>query len=270
MIDQAKSMLMMAGDALLGWLLWLPRDVSLVVLAVLVTALLLTIRRWVTNQPLLRCVQADRRQLRGRLRDARRRSDQAARQRYRRTRSALAWLRLRCELPALLVSLAVLVLLLVWADERFGYLPPASAEPVPFSLALPAERIGEVIHLVPRDGLQATPSWVRQVEREAESGSLRGTARWTLTWSGEPAELLLTVRLNDQVVQHPAVFGQRHYAVPRRQHGPRTVSTLELRPYVPFQLTPLAFLPPGAAWQPVFFLLVLTLFYAGRHTLGIA
>ena len=230
---------------MLGWLLWLPRDAALVLLAVLSVLLAVGLRRLVTDQPLLRRAQpgpaatqaADPR-------STRIRRDEPARARYRRTAGAVAVLRARQETRTLLVSLLPLAMLMTWASQRIHYLPPAPQEPVEFVAWLPSSAVGSVLHLVPSSGLHSQGGWVREVTPSQLDGSPRGTATWVLQAAASDNDYPLTLRFRERSFEHPVLIGQSRYAPTRRVHGGDVETELRLREYRPFGIDAGAWLPP--------------------------
>lgn len=241
------------GDAVLGWLLWLPRDAALVLLAILSALTAVGLRRLVTDQVLLRRVRQDQRRLKQLIREARRRRDALARARYRRTAGAVALLRARQETRTLLVSLLPLAMLLTWASQRMHYLPPAAQEPVEFVAWLPSSAVGSVLHLVPSSGLRSQGGWVREITPSQREGSPRGTATWVLQ-AAAADEHLLTLRFRERSFEHLVLIGQSRYAPPRRVHGGDVETELRLSEYRPFGIAAAAWLPP---WLLGYLVLVL-------------
>ena len=60
---KAGDWLLVIGDPLLGWMLHLPRDLTLVLLAVMTGVIMTVIRRFTTNQDLLRRCKEDKARL---------------------------------------------------------------------------------------------------------------------------------------------------------------------------------------------------------------
>src|SRR5438552_8554430 len=105
MLDTWNNLSLAVGDFLLGWLLRLPRDLTLAVVAVFTALLLIGVRWLTTRQDLLRRAAEDTKRLKQLLRQARRERDEAALQRYRTTRAQIGWLKLKAEGWPLLASL---------------------------------------------------------------------------------------------------------------------------------------------------------------------
>src|SRR5690242_17736034 len=122
-----------AVDYVLGWLLLLPRDAAIVVIAVL-TSLVLTLgRKWCTNQELLGRCAGDLRRLKQLIRQTKASSAAPAVrrseiQRMKSTVSLIKLKQLRAEGRVLLVALLPLALLATWGMERLDYVPPRPGE----------------------------------------------------------------------------------------------------------------------------------------------
>ncbi len=232
------------GDVLLGWLLALPRNAALVLLAVLSVLLAIGLRRLVTDQSLLRRIRQDQRQLKQLIRAARANRDESARARYRRTAGAVAMLRIRQELRVLLVSLLPLAMLMSWAAQRIHYLPPAPHEPVELVAWFPSSAVGAVTHLVPLEGLRSQGGWVREIEPSRCAQGPRAAATWVVQAAGDDSPYPLTIRFREQTFEHPLLIGRRVYAAVRRSHGDDFETVLRLREYRPLGLGTAGWLPP--------------------------
>jgi hypothetical protein len=233
-------------DVLLGWLLWLPRDASVVVLGVLSAILAVWIRRFVCDRQLLALIRQDQRVLRRLIRDARRAGDQASLARHRRVRAAVARRRFSQELRALAVMAAPLLALAPWAAARLDYVPPRENETVALVAWLPASSIGETIHLVPLEGVDAADGWIRSISRSQQSGQTRGRAEWQIRAASRTTPYQLLLRFRDNTLQHDMLVGQSTYASPLQIHGDDTATELQLRRYAPLGIEKLTHLgaPP--------------------------
>ena len=78
-----------ALDYVLGWLLLLPRDLTMLLLALGTTVLMTLARKWLTNQDLLGRCQADLNRLKELIQTARRAGDREAVQRLRTTQTTI-------------------------------------------------------------------------------------------------------------------------------------------------------------------------------------
>ena len=170
------DVLLTCGDFLWGRLLHPPSDAALVLAALagaLAAALPLALtapRRWRKQ------AAADRRRLRALIREARRDNDAETLKRLRTTLAEITAMAARRELFPLVLSLPLLATLGVWCSQRLSHHPPQVGETVELVLHAPASAIGEAVHLVPQDDLQAN-GWLRIITAESAD---RGRAVWRL------------------------------------------------------------------------------------------
>ena len=179
-------------DYLFGWLLLLPSDLTIIVTALLTGVVLTLVRKWTTNQDLLGRAVADNKRLAALIKEAKRAGDKEAVKRYRLTKAQVGMLKFKQEGKPMLVSLLPIALLATWAFARLEFLPPKPGETVTVVANAPVTQAGEVVHLVPGDGLTATAGWVRCI---AWWGSNRPPwSRRTGSWNCSPAASTWTCR----------------------------------------------------------------------------
>lgn len=166
MLDAITNACLAITDPLLGWLLYLPRDAVLMILALGTALLLSVVRLFTTNQDLLRRCHQDKARLKVLIREARRARDPEALARYRTTLQHVALTTLAAEGKPLLASLVPLILLGTWAFCRIAYLPVRPGSPVALRLYTPLADIGQWAHLVPPAGLQSETGWIREVQAD--------------------------------------------------------------------------------------------------------
>ncbi|MFP4058069.1 MAG: hypothetical protein ACLF0G_14470 [Candidatus Brocadiia bacterium] len=214
-------------DYPLGWLLALPRDLAIALLAVGTCLLLALARKLTTDQDRLRRCRGDIRRLRALIRQARRQGEKATVRRLRATRARVNTLRLGAEAKPLAVSIVPIVVLAVWAVARLDYLPPRVGEELTLRAFYPLSSVDRLTHLVPRDGVELPQGAVRVVELDPE-GEANGLASWAL----RPAEPLegtrLLIRHRGQTAEHPLRAGARTYAPPLVAHGGPAILVTEL------------------------------------------
>jgi len=227
-------------DLLLGWLLWLPRDASIALLAGLSALLAVGIRRSVCDRQLLALIRHDERVLRQLIREARRTGDRAAGARHRRVRATVARLRFAQEIRALAAIAVPLLALIPWASARMDYLPPRDKESVELTAWLPASSIGELIHLVPAQGLDAADGWIRPILPTTLGDQARGHAAWQIRAAARTSPYRLTLRFRERTLDQDLLVGQATYTVPAQAHGDDIVTELRLRRYVPLGIARLA------------------------------
>jgi hypothetical protein len=231
MLDAWNHLSLTAGDLLLGWVLRLPRDLTLVVVALLTSALMVVVRYFTTPQDRLRRAAEDGRRLKQLARDAKGKGDQSARQRIKATQSMIGLIKLKAEGLPLLVSLVPVALLATWALFRLDFLPVKPAEPVELAVYTPAATAGEFVHVVPLDGVKPDGGWVRQVQAVTDDGPAHGLATWVLRADADAQPYHLLVRVRDRTLQRELIVGQRIYAAPVEDHGDDYVSEWKREPY---------------------------------------
>ncbi|HPD17215.1 MAG TPA: hypothetical protein PLE19_19940 [Planctomycetota bacterium] len=199
-------------DYPLGWLLALPRDVAIVLLAIGTSLLLTLVRRWTTNQDQLRRSKGDLRRLKQLLRERKRAKDKAAVVATRTSLGMVNAIRLKAEGKPLLVSLLPIILLAVWAVERLDYFPPRVGEDLIVKAYYPLSSVDQLTHLVPPAGVEMQSPAVQLVEVDPH-GQQNGLATWVLRPIAPLAADLL-IRHQGETAVHPVRVGGRVYAPP--------------------------------------------------------
>lgn len=152
--------LLHALDWLFGWILLLPRDLSLLAVAVLTSVLLVGVRRWTTDQQWLTCARADQRVLKKLRREAKQRRDREAMTRYRTLNKRIGLMKLTTEGRPLLWAILPVALLAIWGYGRLSFMPPVSDEFVELRLYHPASATGQLVHLAPSENI-STDAWIK-------------------------------------------------------------------------------------------------------------
>jgi hypothetical protein len=238
MIDAWQPSCVRLGDALLGWALALPRDATVILLGLLLALVLSAVRRATTNPVRLRQIASDERRLRDLIRDARAAGDHEAIARRLRVRRLLAGQRAGAEWIAVCASCIVLCAMAPWCWRRLEYLPLGADEPVQFVARFPSAALGEVVHLVPRQGMSSVGGWVRKVAADHESGAPQGKAEWTLRMTADAKPGPITVRMRHQSVEHALLVGGSTYEPPLQRHDGDVETEVMLVPYRPLGLLP--------------------------------
>lgn len=231
---QLTGLFVDGADALLGWLLLLPREATLFVFSLL-TALLMTLaRRRFTNQSLLRRCSDDLRQLKRLDREAKQVSDKPRRQRLRNTVALIKRMQLAEDLKVLAVVLVPVAVLAMWAVERLDYLPPRVGDKLVIRAFFPISSVDGVTHLVPIDGVEMQSSPIQIIQPEQQSPP-SGLAEWTLRPTSVADELTLTIRHHGESAEHRLSVGQRTYPPLQQLHQNVRLSRTEvvLRRYRP-------------------------------------
>jgi hypothetical protein len=258
MIAFWESLSLLVFDLLLGWLLWLPRDASVILLGLLSAVLAVGIRRLVCDRQVVELIRRDERVLRRLIREARRAGDRASLTRHRRVRAAVARLRFSQEVRSLAVMILPLLALVPWASARMEFLPPRGDESVELVAWLPASSVGEAVHLVPAAGLEAPDGWIRAITPSQREGQTRGRAEWRVRAASGASPYRLTLRFRDRSLEHGMLVGQSTYAAPVIIHGEDIATELRLRRYVPLGISRIGNLgvPP---WVIAYLVVTLTM-----------
>ena len=201
-----------AMDYPLGWLLAIPRDVAIAVVAIGTSLLLTFVRKWTTNQDQLRRSKGDLARLKQLLRQARQAKDKATAARIRTSLAMVNAIRLKAEGKPLLVSLLPIVLLAVWAVERLDYFAPRVGEDLTVKTYYPLSSVDTLTHLVPPAGVEMRSAAVQLVDMDPQ-GQQNGLATWVL----HPISALsveLSIRHQGETASHPLRVGGRIYAPP--------------------------------------------------------
>lgn len=240
MLEAINDFVLTIADPLLGWMLLLPRDVALIVVALL-TALVLTLVRIVTtDQSYLAQCKADKKQLKTLMREARRRKDKDALQRHRKTLGQIGGRQMLAEGWPLLASIVPIALLATWAFARLAFLPIAPGEVVTVNAYFPMPRIGERIHMLPEEGLAAEDGWLQRIRPVKEGDFAMGIYDAMASWDvrpelrEEPYEL--EIRFGGDTLEMPLVADGQRYAPPIKfVDDPRVEAlTVDLTEYRPF------------------------------------
>lgn len=218
-------------DTALGWLLGLSWTATLIVVATATGLILALVRKYATNQDLLRRADTDKATLSRLMKEAKKAGDKGALGRYRITKSQIALRTFPQEGKPLLLVIIPIALLATWAFARLGYLPPKGGEPVEVDYYAPLSAVGEVMHLVPQTGVTAD-RWTQPIRLGDIRGQKTGIARWSLRAEASDKPYRLTFRFRDQTFDRAAVLiGQRYYIPPVTTDAAGSqVTNVNLRP----------------------------------------
>lgn len=198
-------------DLPLAGLLRLPRDVTLVVVALITVVILVMVRRFATNQDQLRRCAADLRRLKQLRREARAAGDQESPPRLARTVNAIKLLRLKADLTVLAFAIVPLGLLATWAVERLDFLPARVEQTLEVTAYFPLSSIGRLTHLVPRPDMAMRSPPLQLVTLDSEDPR-QGRARWVIKPLHANVEFELIVHHAGEAASHPIYVGQTRYA----------------------------------------------------------
>ncbi len=204
-------------DGLLGWLLGLSWHATLLAVAACTGLLLALVRKYTTNQDLLRRVDADKVRLKELKREAKRAKDKEARLRYRQTTAMVAMKAFAQEGKPLLLAVLPIAILATWCYNRMGYFPPRDSEPVEVVFYGPVSAVGETVTLLPQDGLKAE-GWVRLAREEKVADQPTAVARWKVSGAASRRPHKLVFRWRDET------FDRGEILVGQKTYSPRIVS----------------------------------------------
>jgi len=240
MLTAASDTILHVFDFLLGWLLAWSAGLCLIAASLATGAILTAVRLFTTNQDLLRRRTRDRRVLKQRTRGAKTSGDAEAVSRLRRTRRQVAIRALMAEGGPLLASLVPIALIGVWLFQRLDYHPPQPGETVALRAFFELDAVGDVVHLVPVDGIAPVNGWIRTVEETLADDGTTGVATWLVRAEANEEPYVLRLCHREDTYEHGLlVGGVGHSPVEVRHAGGSLLRTrLELRPVRPFGLVP--------------------------------
>lgn len=247
MLDALNDVIVKGADYVLGWILYLPRDVGLLVVAILTSAILTFVRLFTTDQSWLKRAAADKKRLGELIRQARAGKDKQAKQRRKQTLLTIKLKSLRFEGRPLLWAIPLVALLATWCFARLGYEPPAPGKTVEVRMFVPASAIGRHPHMIPQEGLEAETGWVQKVvrDRPAEISGLwdafnakvtgwlgmtpapEGVAVWRLKPSGG-RQHALKIWYDGRTYEKQLLVDPRRYAPPVAAYDDEKVTAVEV------------------------------------------
>jgi len=255
------------ADPLFNWLLRLPTDVALVIVAVGTGAIITFSRLFSTNQDLLRRCDQDKKRLKELIRAAKREKDKAAVTRYRTTRNMIGMMTMKEEGWPLLAAIVPIAFLGTWCFQRMAFVPPRAGQSVTVTAHFPVSAAGGLAHLVPQPGLRevsgqdpAGPErWIQEIVAPADAqGTDDAVATWILQADARPAPYVLEIRYKAGTYTKELLVGQPGYAPEMESYGndqPLQAVQIGMQPRKLFGLVPGAErfgLPP---WLVAYFLL---------------
>jgi len=240
MLDAINDLITNAMDYVLDWILVLPRDLRILAVALLTSAMMTFVRLWSTDQEWLGRADADKKRLGELIKQARRDKDKPAKKRFKDTLNLIKFKSVRFEGKPLLWVILPVALLATWCFNRLAFEPPRSGEDVTVRLYTPASAEGDYPHLLvdPEGGL-SVDSAVQEIVRDTPmqyegvwdtvvNQSVSSLLRW-IGLSGEPAlggvatwkvkadapgegRHVLTFVHRGRTYEKELLVGSRHYA----------------------------------------------------------
>lgn len=192
-----------------GWLLVLPRDLAIVLVAVGSSLLMTFVRKWTTDQNMMRRCKEDLNRIAGLKRDAKKSKDKPAMQRMQATEGMIKWKQMKAEFLGLAVSIVPIGLLATWAYERLEFLPPQVHQDLIVKAYYPLSSVDRLTHIIVTQNMDVVGSPIQTVTMDTDKTN--GVAEWKLHLTS-PGESELVIRHRGESVQHPMSIGKHSYA----------------------------------------------------------
>ncbi|OVE73815.1 hypothetical protein BVX94_02775 [bacterium B17] len=257
------------GDILLGWLFYLPQDLRFLALALITTVLMSVCKYLVVDVDWLSRARNDLKTLASLIKNARAEKDKSALERYRYTCALIRMKQLKAELKSLVIVLIPLLLIGTWSWYRMEHNSPVKNETLEVTVRAPASAIGQIIYLVPSDGVQ--PDQRAKTIDPSSEGPFPGSASWTLRLASPGKSFLLSFRSGNTTVEQPVVAVGNHYKPPPpRDQGIDLYSKLVMEEARLFGIVPGSERIGIPAWVVAYLLLVLLLLPLSRRILKVS
>ena len=223
MLDWINNAILALADPLLNWLLRLPTDLALVIVAVGTGAIITLARLFTTNQDLLRRCDQDKRRLKELIREAKRQKDKEAVKRYRTTRNMIGMTTMKEEGWPLLAAIVPIAVLGTWCFQRLAFVPPRAGETVSVKAYFPVSAVGELAHVVPQEGLREVSRedseqqrpWIQEIVNDVpgpDGIANNGIATWKIQAKARPEPYALEIRSKTVTVEKELLVGQPIYS----------------------------------------------------------
>lgn len=247
MFELLNNAIVSGMDYVVGWLLRLPNDLALILLAVMTSLIMVMIRKWATDQDFLRRCNADRKRQGKLIKQAKAAHDKQAVKRHKDVVTQIKMRATKYELKPLLFSLIPVALLATWGFGRLGFHPPKAGDELTVRAYLPTLAIGtRYPYLDPVAGLEALPTrpgqvsgWVQEVVKDTEDPKGGGVAIWKIRGQASPKPYLLRMPYEHKVYKRELLIGQPTYSEPLAVVGdPPVVMEVPLQPRKLFGVVP--------------------------------
>lgn len=265
MTSDWPTICMVVCDAAFGWTLSFPRDVSVILIGVVLGLLLYVIRRTTSDPHALRQILDDERRLRDLMRSAKADGDRERLARYRYIRTVVRGRRARAEFPAVCASLLVLSAIIPWGQRRLEYLPVRGSESIEFMARTPPAMIGQVAHLVPQKGMSSDAGWIRLVASDVEQGMPVGRVAWSLQFVPATKPVAIALRLGNFSMDHPVNVNGTHYEELVLHHQGLVTTEVSLPGYRPLGWIPPHLVPGLAGWAVLLMIATAMTFFGLRR-----
>jgi uncharacterized membrane protein (DUF106 family) len=211
-------------DYPLGWLLMIPRDLAIVIVAVGTSLVLTLARKWTTDQGRLARAKNDLARLAQLRREAKQRRDKTTLANIRATVGMIKLNGMKAEGKPMLLSIVPIALLAIWALARLDYYAPQPDDVLKFEANYPVSSIGRLSHIVAPEGMEVTEPV--QVVREDKQLGGEGIALWAIRPVQEMDRAEIIVRHGDNSVTVPFTAGGVVYEAPIQMHDGKITATM--------------------------------------------
>jgi len=164
---------------------------------------------------------------------------------------------------------ALFAILATWCFARLEFHPPKAGESVDVVLYTPVSAIGEFVHLVPADGVEAD-GWIRTVEPDIPATNkppANGISVWKVRAAGGTYPLVF--RIGETTVTHEFRAGQTVYTEALRHHSDGYATQLRMREARFFGVVPGIPQIGLTPWLVAYLLIVCAAFPVIRKVTGI-
>lgn len=254
-------------DAAFGWTLAFPRDVSVILIGMLVGLLLCIVRRLTVNQNHLGKIGEDERRLRDLVHNAKTEGDRERLSRYQHIRTLVRGRRARAEFPAICTSILILSVLIPWGQRRLEYLPVQAGESIEFTAFTPLSMVGEVLHVVPQPGITASAGWIRVASSDVDRDIPAGKAVWSLQLASTAKPVAIAVRVDHHTLEHLVLTDGSYYGEPVQHHSDFVTTEVALSAYRPLGWMPRQLLPGFPGWAALLTAITVMTYFGLRKVL---
>ena len=293
MLETINNFVLQFSDPLFNWILSVPRDLRFVIAAVITSGCLALARKFATDQEWLKRADEDQVRLKQLVKEAKKAGDKEAVTRYKGTMGHIKMLGLKYEGKPLLIAIVPILLIATWAFCRLGNIPPAAGAPVEVKLYVPASAIGNVVHMLPQEGLNDEGGWIKEIVRDKypeshnwwdeinHKGMIKmgmlplpeGVATWNISGAAREEPYKMEFIYKDEKYDMDIQIGQKTYSTTLKMFpvgGPVQASEVVLKEQKMFGIVPgipIAFhMPP---WMLAYLIIVMALYPLNKHVFKI-
>jgi len=223
-LDMLTQLVARILDYPLGWLLKMPRDLMIVLIALATSLMMNLARKWTTNQELLHRCDNDQKRLKVLAKTAKAAKDKLALQRNRATMAMIQLMQFKAEMRSMMFSIVPVALLATWAFVRVPYVAPAVNQPLVVKAYYPLSCVDRLTHLLPVAGLEV-PDPIQIIHPDPTGPNALAT--WTITATIPLPHADLCFRYGEETVHHPCAIGGAIYEPPVVEHPGSTILVTE-------------------------------------------